>query len=170
MATAAYDARAVANFILDLAEDDDTALTQLSLLKIIYFAHGWYLVKTGRPLISHPIEAWKYGPVIKVVRDAFKASGGNTIKTRAERLDIKTGEVKEVEPDLTEPDCQFVAAVYESYKHYEAWALSEMTHEAGSPWHKVWHAQAAAGSLGLRIRNEDIRRHFLELPQRFVTQ
>ena len=36
-----YDARAVANFILDLAERDGRALTQVALLKILYFAHGW---------------------------------------------------------------------------------------------------------------------------------
>ena len=36
----AYDARAVANFLLDLADRDGRPLTQVALLKILYFADG----------------------------------------------------------------------------------------------------------------------------------
>jgi len=156
-----YDARAVANFILDLADDEGVGLTQISLLKILYFAHGWYLAAKARPLVSQPIEAWKYGPVIKVVRDAFKENEGKTIKTRAERLILQTGEYQLVRPELEEEDAKFVQDVSRQYKQFEAWELSDITHESGSPWDKVWNPKGASGRLGLRIRNDEIREHFL---------
>jgi len=166
----AYDARAVANFILDRADEDDVALTQLSLLKILYFAHGWYLAERGQPLLSQPIEAWKYGPVVKVVRDAFKEFGNRRITTRAERLILRTGELQIVTPDLRPADADFVNGVYQSYCHHDGWTLSEMTHEKDSPWCKIWNPSTPIGSLGLRIRNEDIRSHFLGLANRFSIQ
>jgi len=165
-----YDARSIANFILDRADEDRYELTQLSLLKLIYFAHGWYLAERGRPLVSQPVEAWQYGPVIKVVRDAFKDAGKKPIRTRAQRLIVLTGECEEVVPALAAEDASFVTSVYRSYKHHDAWTLSEMTHEVGSPWYKVWNPGASVGRLGLRIKNEEIRQHFLDLPQRFIAQ
>lgn len=165
-----YDARAIANFILDRADEDGATLTQLSLLKIIYFAHGWYLAEKGHPLVSQPIEAWQYGPVIKVVRDAFKESGKKPIRSRASRLVLKTGEFEYVEPTLADDAAAFVKMIYRSYQHFDGWTLSEITHEKGSPWYNVWNPPVAVGRLGLRIKNEEIRDHFRNVPKRFVMQ
>jgi uncharacterized phage-associated protein len=46
-----YDARAIANLLLEFAETRNVRLTQIALLKLLYFAHGWYLARTGKPLI-----------------------------------------------------------------------------------------------------------------------
>lgn len=165
--SAPYDARAVANFVLELAESFGEPLTQLSLLKIVYFAHGWYLVKTGVPLVAQPVECWKYGPVIKVIRDAFKEYGSEPIRSKATKLDIRTGEVISVAPDINEEDGKFVSDIFRTYRVYGAWRLSDMTHDKGSPWDNVWNASSAVGSLGLRIKNEDIRAYFsrMTLPE-----
>lgn len=162
----AYDARAIANFVLDLAEAEGVELTQVSLLKILYFAHGWYLAAKGRPLVTQPIEAWKYGPVIKVVRDAFKEYESKPIRSRAEKLMLHTGEVIVVPSNLKTDDAKFVENVYKQYKQFNAWELSDITHESGSPWDKVWNPKGASGRLGLRIRNDEIRDHFLNVAAR----
>lgn len=164
--TEAYDARAVANFILDLAERDGRALTQVSLLKILYFAHGWYLAAKGKPLVAQPIEAWKFGPVIKVVRDAFKQFESRPITTRAEKLVLQTGELQVVPSKLLPDDAEFVGSVYQHYQQFDAWELSEITHEKDSPWDKVWNPTEASGRLGLRIRNDEIKAHFLNIAGR----
>jgi uncharacterized phage-associated protein len=164
--SSAYDARAVANFILDLADREREPLTQVSLLKILYFAHGWYLATKGKPLVSQPIEAWKYGPVIKVVRDAFKEFESRPISKRAERLVLQTGELQTVSPKLANDDAQFVEGVFQQYRHFDAWELSDITHERGSPWDAVWNPKIASGRLGLRIRNEEIREHFINIAGR----
>jgi len=164
--TKAYDARAVANLILDLADADGRPLTQVELLKILYFAHGWYLATKNKPLVVQPIEAWKYGPVVKVVRDAFKDFGSRPITNRAERLVLETGEYQRVEPDLSDDDSNFVANIFKQYKQFGAWELSDFTHEQDSPWDRVWNPKGAQGRLGLRIRNDEIQAHFLSVAGR----
>jgi uncharacterized phage-associated protein len=162
-----YDARAIANLLLDLAAQRNLRLTQVSLLKLIYFAHGWYLAKTGAPLIAQQFEAWKFGPVVKVVRDAFKSCGDGEISGRACKLNIYSGEKTLVPSDLLPDDGRFVSAIFETYHVYDAWQLSDMTHEPGSPWDCVWNSNEPIGRLALRIHNEDIKAHFDHLSKRF---
>ena len=163
---APYDARAVANLFLDFAEENKTKLTQLSILKLLYFAHGWYLSLHGRPLVRQEFEAWKFGPVVKVVRDEFKSFGNQPITSRATILDIFSG--KRINPDtnLNAADVAFVRNIFSSYYHYDAWDLSEMTHEAGSPWDRLWNNDQPVGRIGLRIKNAEIKAHFDGLHRR----
>jgi uncharacterized phage-associated protein len=166
--TAPYDARAIANLLLDLADERGVRLTQMSVLKLIYFAHGWYLAIHNKPLCAHQFEAWQYGPVLKVVRDAFKEYGNLPIRSRATKLIVTTGEFIEVPPHVQSNDRDFIQSVFDEYRGHSAWTLSEMTHEAGSPWDKLWNTQSPVGRMALRIRNEEIRSHFRDLPRRFV--
>jgi uncharacterized phage-associated protein len=140
----------------------------MSVLKIIYFAHGWYLAANGRPLCVQEFEAWEYGPVVKVVRDQFKEFRKDFITKRACKLIITTGEVVEVEPIIAKEDAEFVKNIFEAYHVYDAWKLSEFTHEAGSPWDLLWNAPRPVGRLALRIKNEEICAHFRSLRERFA--
>ena len=164
---APYDARAVANLLLDLADARNVRLTQVSLLKLLYFAHGWYLTQTETPPIAQEFEAWEHGPVLKVVRDEFKSFAKHPIKGRACKLDIYSGRKSKVEPDLSLEDANFVGSIFEAYHVYDAWQLSDMTHEANSPWDRVWNSSEPIGRLALRLRNEDIKAHFDGLSKRF---
>jgi uncharacterized phage-associated protein len=161
-----YDARAVANFLLDHAEARGLQLTQMSLLKLIYFCHGWYLSRFGKPLVYNDFEAWELGPVIRIVRECFKSCGDGPIRKRAERLNIHTGEIAVVDPLLADVDADFVRSVFDRYQVYGAWQLSEMTHEVGSPWDRLWNAEGLVIRLGLRIKNEEIKSHFDALARR----
>lgn len=163
---APYDAREVSNFVLRLAADTGRTLTQMSLLKIVFYAHGWYLALRGAPLFRQPVEAWEHGPVVKVVRDAFKGYGKRPIDRFAERLDLETGELIPVGSDLADDDKGFVSHIFDMYAHLPAFELSDMTHEPGSPWDAVWNSQTATGRLGLRITNDEIRRYFLLMKER----
>lgn len=163
-----YDARAVANFLLDTADARGAKLTQMQLLKIIYFAHGWFLAGYGEPLVRQNFEAWGYGPVIKVVRDAFKRFGREPITSRAERFDIFTGEFTKVSPLLNQCHAAFVEQIFLAYHIHGGWELSEMTHERESPWDQIWNSKVPVGRLGLRISEDEIRQHFERLPQRFA--
>lgn len=165
-AAAPYDAREVSNFVLNLATNAGRSLTQMSLLKVVFYAHGWYLALKGEPLFRQPVEAWEHGPVIKVVRDAFKSFGKRPIERFAERLDLETGEFIPVGSDLAEDDAVFVSHIFNLYAHLPAFQLSDMTHEPGSPWDVVWNSATATGRLGLRITNDEIRRYFLLMNER----
>jgi uncharacterized phage-associated protein len=166
-AQAPYDSRAVANFLLDMAQQRNLRLTQLQLYKIIYFAHGWYLAYTAKPLITHDFEAWRYGPVVKVLRDEFGQYADRPIACRAQRLDIYSRTRTVVEPNLAPEDKDFVTKTFEAYHVHDAWRLSEMTHEIGSPWDLLWNSSEPIGRLGLRLKNSEIKSHFDQLARRF---
>lgn len=161
-----YDSRAVANYLLDFAEKRERVMTQLLLYKILYFSHGWYLAAFRKPLLAHDFEAWPHGPVIKVVRDEFRAFEGRPITGRASRLDIFTGQRNVVESNIAPADAEFISRIFESYYQYGAWKLSDMTHEHNSPWDKIWNSQKPVGRLALRLRNDDIQAHFDGLSSR----
>jgi len=164
--SAPYDSRAVANFMLNLAAERNLVLTQLVLYKLLYFAHGWYLSAYDKPLVVHEFEAWRHGPVIKVLRDQLRDFGDRPISGRIEKLDIYTGEYSVVESVLDDLDSKFVSSIFHSYYHHGAWKLSDMTHEAGSPWDNLWNSPTPVGRLALRIKNQEIKSHFDGLGQR----
>ena len=165
-ASAPYDARAIANFLLEAVENNGRMLTQLSLYKIVYFCHGWHLSINNGALVKQEFEAWEHGPVVKVLRDEFKMFGDNPITARALKLDIFTGIRAEVSPKLAPHDARFVHSVLDSYGQYHAWKLRDMTHEPGSPWDNLWNPNKPLGRLALRLRNDEIKAHFDSLPQR----
>ena len=160
LSTAPYDGREVANFLLDYAESRKVELTQIPLLKMLYFCHGWYLVYKGAPLIKNEFEAWENGPVVRVVRDAFKHFGKKKITGRARRLDLNTGEFEVVLPNISEDDQAFIVQIFEEYQAYSLWELRDLTHEAGSPWDKLWNSVGPVARFGLRLKNEEILQHF----------
>jgi uncharacterized phage-associated protein len=164
-----YDARALANYVLDLADERGNRLTQIQLIKIIYFANGWFLAAFRRPLVKQNFEAWEHGPVLRVVRDCFKVFGKKPITGRAERIDLETGELITFEYKFDEKHAQFIREIFEIYHVHDAWELSEMTHEKGSPWDRIWNSDEPIGRLGLRISEDEIRDHFESLPRRFGT-
>ncbi|WP_224704108.1 Panacea domain-containing protein [Devosia aquimaris] len=159
--SAPYDGRLIANLVLDLGDRHEVPVTQMVLLKIIYFSHGWYLARTGLPFVKQQFEAWRYGPVVKVVRDSFKDFGSKPITARAKKLNIFTNEFEEIVESIHASDLEHVEAMFRTYSKYNGWALSDMTHEHGSPWDEVWNSSEPIGRLGMRIRNEEIRSHFV---------
>ena len=125
----AYDARIVANYFLDLANRDRILLSPLKLQKLVYLAHGWSLALRGKPLIRQNVEAWRYGPVIPELYQAFKNFGGSVISNKAV--------IREQAEQIDEDSQKLIGAVWEKYKNLSALQLSALTHEPGSAWDLV---------------------------------
>ena len=85
------------NLMLDEADKLGIKITPLSLQKLLYFAHGMYLIQTKSPLMSGYFEAWELGPVHPSAYRAFKAAGSAPIKFRAAAQDPLTGERRELQ-------------------------------------------------------------------------
>jgi uncharacterized phage-associated protein len=164
---APYDARMVANCLLDLADEKRQPLTQISLLKILYFCHGWYLVWHDKPLCVNDFEAWELGPVVRSVRNAFKSDGRRPITRRAQRVNLMTGEQESLPDLISIEDKALIEKVFDYYSRFPTPKLIDMTHEKGSPWDRLWNSREPVARLGLRIKNEEIKAHFLQvaLPQ-----
>jgi uncharacterized phage-associated protein len=144
-----YPVRAVANYFLEQAEAEGKKLTPMQLQKLVYFAHGWYLALTGKPLVDEQVEAWPYGPVFPTLYHEFKEYGGGPIKGRATEWTLEvnpaTGRqtiVRAVVPTLEDdPDTaqldttkSILNRVWNVYGSWNAVQLSQLTHVAGGPW------------------------------------
>ena len=156
-----YDARALANYVLDVADRLVLPVYATTLLKVVYFAHGWHLAKFGTPLVAQPFEAWQHGPVVRVVYDQISQMGGEKIKKRLRVFDAQSLGYREPRPLLSASSATLVESVVAAYSVHHPFLLSEMTHEEGSPWIAAWEASLGGKSPGARIPNEDIRHYFL---------
>src|SRR2546430_458225 len=79
----AFDAKAIANELLDIAWGEKKEITPMKIQKLVYFAHGWHLAVIDRPLINEQVEAWKFGPVIRTIYTAFREYGKAPIQDHA---------------------------------------------------------------------------------------
>lgn len=158
----AHDARAVANYFLDKAKKDQSNLTPMHILKLVYIAHGWTLAITGKPLIQDTIYAWEFGPVIGSLYDAFKRFGGDPITDYARDV----YESKKVHTKLTDEEREVVDSVWEVYGHLEAFQLSGLTHTEGTPWHRVWHEEGGKRLRNAVIPDDSIKAHFKAISEK----
>jgi Uncharacterized phage-associated protein len=149
--SAPHDPRSVANLLLDLAEEQHLPITNLALQKLLYFAHGHFLIRTGRPLLSGSFEAWQYGPVHPAVYREFKVSGARAITTRAIARDVMSGIERPLPPiDDIEIRNQLVS-VLSSYGHLSPGRLVDISHAPKGPWATIVNKAKTSVSLGMRI-------------------
>jgi len=159
---APYNALAIANYLLDKAKSEGNPLTPMKLLKLIYFAHGWHLaLYGGKPLINEQVQAWDYGPVVSSVYHEFKKFGSGRIEQLGTDMDLSTGEI--VTPRIALDDQQTIALldkIWEIYGKYTGVQLSNLTHEANSPWTSVRNDPENAGMRSVGIPNLLIQKDF----------
>jgi uncharacterized phage-associated protein len=118
-----YDARQIANWFVRRAAKDNRTLSIMQLLKLVYISHGWHLEMRKRPMFRNRIEAWRHGPVIPDVYNAFRGQ------------DIYVKEVPGFPADdIIEYDVDLLDQIYKLYGEFTPFKLSDMTHEPGGPW------------------------------------
>ena len=87
-------------------------IDEMKLHKLMYFAQRESIIQTGEPLFNATFYGWKYGPVLKEIRSAYKDG------TFASIIPIKF--IK---------DCsQILKKVLEEYAGKDSWSLSRLTH------------------------------------------
>ena len=128
----------VANYFLKRQDlDAGDLMSNLKLQKLVYYAQGFCLAMTGKPLFQEPIEAWEHGPVCVPLYHFYKehGSGAIPIPYAAEAYTIFTEEVRDV-----------LDLVHTYYGQFSAWKLRNLTHEDTS-WIKAYHRGKAEISL-----------------------
>lgn len=122
-----YSPIQVANRFIELALAKDAPITQMQAQKLTYIAHGVSLGHVDKPLLTDPICAWRYGPVIPALYSRLRNSGKAPILQRVP-----------VPPcaglPFTPFDEMLINNVYEVYGKYPAETLSNFTHRSGTPW------------------------------------
>ena len=132
-----HDARAIANVLLKKAWNDYTSPTPLQIIKMVYFCQAWMLAIYNRPLIldSQPVEAWRYGPVIRDVYDALKIFGNRPIHKLIPKW--ATVPFTYYHASLDDEQSHIVNEVFGKYGRLSGTSLTALTHQPGTPWSQV---------------------------------
>lgn len=153
------DGRAIANLVLDLADEAGTPISNLALQKILFFCHGWTMAKLGEPLIKQEFEAWQYGPVLAHVYREFKGFDRAPITGRARRLDPSIGIYVEARADVSVEVFELVRKVVAFYGALRPGTLVELSHAQDGPWAAVWNHEGEINP-GMRIESEEVKAYF----------
>lgn len=155
-----YDSRSVANLLLDEADRLHIKIKHIALQKLLYFAHGLFLVRTRKPLVSGYFEAWQYGPVHPAVYRSFKHSGSDILTTRATKVDLLTGELSPLEQIQNSEVTILIQQVLGSYGRMSTGRLVDLSHATNSPWAYIVDKARTDVAFGLRISDDVILDRF----------
>lgn len=114
------------------AEEDPNVeeLSQMKVVKLLYFAFGRYLAKRKRKLFSSKIVAMPFGPVVEDIHRHFNGSRGI--------VDGKLDDQAFDDYSLIQADSEISRLLKDIERDYgdtTAAGLSRITHQIGSPWH-----------------------------------
>ena len=109
----------VANLFIQIAnQSEDDSITNLKLNKLLYYAQGTFLARTGKPLFSNQIEAWTFGPVVPEIYQKYKVCSNTPIPT-----------CDEIDPSVfSEDEFDTLLDVIREYGKYTGGTLVNMTH------------------------------------------
>jgi len=136
----AYTPSHIANFFLDKAEEEGARLTQMKLQKLVYIGYGWALALLNRRVFEEQIEAWQHGPVIPSLYHEFKHFGSSPITNKAVEYNFDSEQIFcHPKVDASDEGLNFVLEkAWDTYKHFNAWALRNKTHEPNTPWAMIY--------------------------------
>lgn len=92
--------------------ENGCVIDEMKLHKLMYFAQRESLIQTGEPLFEATFYGWKYGPILKEIRVAYK--NGSLVPVTAQAI------LSELE--------RVVNPVFEAYAEKDSWSLSRLTH------------------------------------------
>lgn len=130
------------NYFSKKGEEND--LTNIKLNKLLYFAYGLYLAKTGKKLFNGDFRAYKHGPVEVSIYNKYKTFGTNPISSIDNSID-----------EFPEDIFETLIDILSKYGDKSSWYLSNLTHDDfNSPWKKVDYLKKE------KIKDEDLIDYF----------
>ncbi len=159
----AYPAQAIANyFIKKSLEEGRFDMTVMKVSKLIYIAHGWSLALNDQHLIGEPIQAWKFGPVIESIYQELNFYGRDPISSLIIKVEPDAENPYEIDANDQETK-KLLDRVWDVYKKYSGWELSEWSHQKDGPWYQAWHKDGGSKNRYHVIPNEIIKDYFSKL-------
>lgn len=136
-------AAAVANFFIErgVQDTDCPIVDQLKLQKLMFYAHGWYLANTHKPLFDEDIEAWPWGPVVKDVYNQTRSYGRTQITKKIKELaeDLCGGFAYAHPKPIENQDIKdFLEEMWQMHRQYTGIQLCNSTHAEGEPWTVIY--------------------------------
>jgi uncharacterized phage-associated protein len=144
-----------ADYLVWLAHEHGSFISNLKLQKLLYYAQAWHLAVFDRPLFTDRLEAWVHGPVVPSVYRRFKSYGFRSID---EPVDP---------PKLSAVTARFLRELADRYLGLDAYALELMTHRE-DPWLNARGNLPSERASRARISEEDMRAYFKDRMRRTV--
>lgn len=140
---------AVAKYLNELnVHSHGCGMDEMKMHKMMYFSQRESLMNTDNPLFEDSFEAWKFGPVLRNVRNEYKCNHM----------------FESVSETLNEKDKELVSSVFKRYDSFETWDLSSLSHEEFS-WKQAREGLApnenGSQKLSLRAMRVDAKREML---------
>lgn len=123
-----YSGLAIADYFIKKCLDSGTQVTNMGILKMIYFAHGMAYPRLNRKLIKDPFYAWPWGPVEIKTYEQFKEFGANFITSVSGQT---TKEQSAIENDN---ELKVFLDSFLPLAKIDPFKLSRKSHEVGGPW------------------------------------
>ena len=138
-----------ARWLIKRAAESGELLTNMKLQKLLYYAHGFALVRNGVGISREPLQAWEHGPVAPEQYRMFSAFDRDPIPASIAdgRSDVP-GDVLEVLDD-----------VWAKYGQYSAAELRKMSHQE-APWRSTYQD----GVRDLEIADQVMLDYFRTVP------
>lgn len=139
---AAYIAK---RYLAEYKEEID----EMKLHKLLYFAQREAFILLDQPLFKENFYGWKYGPVLKEIRSAYKDNIFKTIVLK--EID------KKYDPIFDK--------VFEEYAEKSSWSLSRLTHGELS-WKNSRKGVSEETNSDNIIKTTDIKKDALRVKER----
>lgn len=131
-----YSPLAIANEFLGRHADSE-GIEHMKLQKLVYCSYGWWLAGHGLEaarLTDEGPEIWRHGPVFSSLYRVLRVFGSGPIHTPQAASPFQQPDaVPDDDPEVT----ALVDWVWSRYGHLSGFALSDLTHRPGTPWHRV---------------------------------
>lgn len=140
----------VASYVYNRYQSENgTCIDEMKLHKLMYFAQRESLIQDNEPLFEAVFYGWKFGPILKEIRIAYRD---------AAFYDVVPGDVVARISDV-------MNKVFEEYSAKDSWSLSRLTHgELSWKRSRVGIADGVNGDNPMRL--EDIREDAKRIRQR----
>ncbi len=131
----------VASYVYNRYKSENgTNIDEMKLHKLMYFAQRESLIQDNEPLFDAVFYGWKFGPILKEIRIAYRDSAF----------------YDEIPDDVIARILHVMDKVFEEYSTKDSWSLSRLTHGELS-WKKSRAGIANGVNGDNAMRLEDIR-------------
>ncbi len=151
MTALGYDPRSVVNAMIAIGNRRGLNLPNVSIQKLLYFAHASYLVQYKRPLVRGVFEAWDFGPVCPTIYHALKHHERAPVREPIQKVNPFTGEVTEVETLNDDDALLHLQIVLKTMGDLSPGQLIELSHSPEGAWDVVWNKSKTGTTVGNRI-------------------
>ena len=132
-----YDVRAIANWFISKAWQDDQVVTQMWLNKIVFFLVEQSLVINRLLLTRAKIQAWDHGPVFRELY--YNGDKKREVSEYYKKYQVAEKKKVVVEPSFLQDDLDLFEAVWSKFGKLSASQLRNISHESDGAWDFVWN-------------------------------